>query len=235
MNKKMISNTLGVAILLTLALNLSISTVYGQIKESPSTQRVPQPGEFSFVDTARAGLPTKQTLQCGAASGNPGWFANGEFIKTDLSFGLVPPTERLGSSEQYIGSWAVRSIFPADATRPETISSIYFDGFFNSGSVSAVGKGGTRGFDLSGSTYFTGSLCDARANYDTRYYVRFVGFCGANQDISFEMSLRPPVNNGFLIYFNEEDIYAKGTFNGSVTCEMTNDSRRVRTELSRRR
>lgn len=235
MKEKLFKKITTMAILIPLILNLSSFVALAQKTTDAVSQRVQQPGDFSFIDAVRTNLGESQTLQCGAASRNPGWSANSALIKADLSFGLIPASpDTLGGRERYIGSWAVRSIFPADGARPETISSIYFDGFLTSGSMASL-KGGGRGYDIYGSANFTGSLCEPKPNYETRYYARFTGACGINQDINFELSTRPPVNNGLGNYFEDSNIYARGLFKGNVVCSTTNDVRRVRSDLSRRR
>jgi hypothetical protein len=235
MQKKSLSKILTAAVLLVLSFGNYV--VPGQTNKTGSTagETVQQTSRISYIDAPRAGLSDKQILQCGPASATPSASANGAFVKVDLSFGLIPPSpEMVGARERSLGSWAVRNIYPAEAGRPETVASIYFDGFLTSGALANL-KGGGRGYDVYGSANFTGSLCESRANYETRYYARFTGACGLYQEITFELSRRPPVDDGIGPYFREEDIYARGVFRGNVDCGTTGDLRRVRTDLSRRR
>lgn len=188
---------------------------------------------FPFAD-GRAGMSEKETIACGPASRNPTYFARSVSNKIDLSFGTIPPAgDRLGDTERIIGSWAVRAIYPAEAGRPETVSNIFFNGGFTSGSVTEA-KGGARVFDLYGTTGFTGSMCLMKSGGDTqRRYVRISGVCGgAGEEVRFEVSTRPAVNQNGIVYFNEGDIFASGRFRGNITCGTTTDRTRVRTNLT---
>ena len=187
---------------------------------------------FPFAD-GRAGMSEKETIACGPASRNPLYYAQSVLHKIDLSFATIPPGDRLGDTERVIGSWAVRAIFPAEAGRPETVSNIYFHGGFTGGSVTQA-KGGARVFDLYGTTGFTGSMCLMQSGGDTqRRYVRISGVCGgADEEVRFEVSTRPAVNQNGIVYFNESDIFASGRFRGNITCGTTTDRTRVRTNLT---
>lgn len=189
-------------------------------------------GGFPFAD-GRAGMSEKETIACGPASRNPTFFARSVSNKIDLSFATIPAGDRLGDTERIIGSWAVRAIYPAEAGRPETVSNIFFNGGFTSGSVTEV-RGGARVFDLYGTTSFTGSMCLMQSGGDTqRRYVRISGVCGGGtgEEVRFEVSTRPAVNQNGIVYFNESDIFASGRFRGNITCGTTTDRNRVRTNL----
>lgn len=206
--------------------------LYGQkhAGTGAASQTVPQTGTFFYAD-GRAGMTESETLACGPASPNSSSFARSVFNKLDLSFGLVPAEDRAGAADRFFGSWAVRAIFPADKARPETVSNIFFRGRFSGGSISE-GRGGARVFDLYGTTDFTGSMCLTKgADYEPRH-VRITGVCGAGQEAVFEVSLRPPVNQNGIVFFNESDVFASGRFRGDINCGTTSDAGRVRTNLS---
>jgi hypothetical protein len=208
--------------------------------QTATSQQVATTGQFSFVD-GRGGMAEKGWLRCGPASANPTFGNVGSLNKVDLSFGLLPAGDRLGSTEAVVGSWAVRAIVAGDGTRPESIANTFFDGGYTRGNIAPL-KGGGRAYDLYGFTNFTGSLCSGAgrsagsADYTTRNYVRLYGACGNDQDVTFELSRRPAVtdSNGF-IYFEEGDIIARGAYRGNIACGQTTDRNRVRTNLTSRR
>ena len=221
-----------------LVVMLSGNNIYAQ--ENTSQQVVLRPGTFSFVD-GRASMSEKGMLRCGPASINPLWGSTGSSNKVDLSLGLIPAGERLGDTETFIGSWAVRSILEGGGGRPESIASYFYDGGVTRGTITPT-RGGGIFYELYGFTNNTGSLCNSKgrfsapADYITRNHVRIYGACGNDQEVTFELSRRPPVtaSNG-LTYFEESDILARGTFRGNIACGQTTDRNRVRTNLTSRR
>jgi hypothetical protein len=204
--------------------------------------------ELYFVD-GRASLGEKGRLRCGVGSpiamgplGNPdGGGGMGELIKLDLSFGLVPvlqarPTvveDMFRPREGSFGSFAVRSIFSKPTH--ETVSLIYFHGSITSGTVSQT-RGGLSAFDLLGVTNFSGQACGVEGKYaahrDARRYVRMTGTCGNDQEVSFQVSRRPPLGYAGEVYLQPIDIFAYGTFRGNISCGRTTDRSRVRTTLT---
>lgn len=246
------STTILMCVMLMALMTLSTiqGTLHAQTGSSAKTasQIATSPGEIFLID-GRASAGPKGRLRCGAASpiamgtfGNPNaGGASGQTVHIDLSFGLLPftrvryPADPFSPSESYIGSWAVRNIYPAEPSRPETVASNYFRGPLTSGS--ATSSGSTRTFDLYGVTTHSSQVCGTEGDYETnvraRRYVRLTGTCGNDQEVRFQIARQPPVNHGGDIYFEESDIFAYGTFRGNISCGATTDRSRVRTTLAR--
>ena len=242
------ASLLAFTLIALVALFMSHGTLFAQTMKDSS--QLSTPGGIYFID-GRASLSEKGRLQCGLGSpvamgkfGNPnGGGATGQTVKLDLSFGIVSgfqtrPTlafDMFSRNESYFGSFAARNIYPAEPSRPETVASIYFDGTITWGSVSPM-RGGVTGFDLFGITNFSSRVCGEEGNYDTnrdaRRYVRLTGTCGNDQEVSFQLSRRPPVGQSGDVELQPTDIFASGTFRGNISCGGTTDRNRVRTNLT---
>jgi hypothetical protein len=233
------------ALMVLVVISVSSGSVYAQVSNpgSEASQRVTPLGQFYFAD-GRGSLNPADWLSCGLASpvasgrysGPTSGGAVGQLVKVDLSFGLLPADDRAGARETYIGSWAVRNIYPSETSRGESVGLIYFNGSFTSGSITQV-KGGATVFDLYGTTSFSSPVCGTKGDYKMdRYvqrYVRLYGVCGNDQDVTFEVARRPPVNHNGLLFFENEDLYAYARFKGNISCGQTTDRRRVRIDLTR--
>ena len=223
--------------------------VYPQGNKS-ITQISVSPGQLYMVD-GRASLGAKGRLRCGPSSpvamgrfgGTDSGGAAGQTVNVDLSFGLIPFTrvrfpaaDMFTPSESFIGSWAVRNIYPAEASRAESVASNYFFGPITSGSATSTGGGATT-FDLYGVTSMSSQICGTEGNYDTnrsaRRFVRLTGTCGNDQEVTFQLGRRPPTDHGGDIYFDQADIFAYGTFRGNISCGQITDRSRVRTNLTK--
>ena len=220
---------------LSLGLLFTAQQAQSQVAGDKIAPTVPSYSEIAYVDGA-GNQPVGEVLACDAASPRPTVWARNENIRLDLSFGRqAGDPDRLASTDSIAGGWAVRNIFPAKAGRPETVASVYFDGYFTHGTVNTNPKSKAYSYDLYGRTNFTGSLCDARADYDARHYVRIYGFAGNDQEIHWELSRQPARDIKGFIRFADADIYARGVFRGSIAAGITRDASRIRTSLSRRR
>ena len=224
----------------------SFGLVYSQTKNS-ATQITVSPGQFYLVD-GRASLGKGGRLYCGAGSPvgmNPLGVggSSGPLVNVDLSFGILPfdrvgslPFDRFSTSESFTGTWAVRNIYPAEASRAESIAAVYFSGRMTSGLISSM-RGGATAFDLYGVTSLSGQVCgtegDYNTNRDARRYVRLTGTCGNDQEVTFQLGRRPPADHGGDTSFEPADIFAYGTFRGNISCGQITDRSRVRTNLSK--
>ena len=130
------------------------------------------------------------------------WYVQGEFIKVRFSFRKTPAGD-------VTGSWTVRSIYPAERDRPETVVAYYFDGRFTGGSLDPAAGG----FDLRGTTNYS-ALCNQDTSTDKQ--VRIWGNYLAGGPINFEVT----DGNGR---------FAHGTFKRSVL----SGQREVNTTLDR--
>ena len=230
------------------AMFMSHVSLFAQTRKDSSQLSI-SPGEIYVID-GRASLAENGRLQCGHGSpvamgkfANPnGGGATGQTVKLDLSFGVVPFQTRppvafdmFSRNESYLGSFAVRNIYPAEPSRPETVASIYFDGTITWGSVSPM-RGGVTGFDLLGVTNFSSGVCGEEVDYKTnryaRRYIRLTGTCGIDQEVSFQLSRRPPVGESGDVDLQATDIFASGTFRGNISCGRTVDRSRIRTNLT---
>jgi hypothetical protein len=227
-------NLLAGALFVTLTVIICSHQALSQ-KKNPQTiytQQVPRTGEFSFLD-GQGRLGETGILRCGPASINTVSGSPGNTNKIDVSFGVIPADERITNGKATIfGSWNVRSIFPAVGTRPETISSYFFDGSFIHGTILNA-RGGGQVFDLYGTTNFIGSMCNVNADYTTRRPVHIYGICGNDQEVNFEVLTRLPATVNGIINLDGRTVFASGIFRGNISCGRTTDRTRVRTNLSR--
>ena len=225
---------------------VSFGLVYPQSKNS-DTQINVSPGQLYLVD-GRASLGKRGTLYCGPASPavmNPHATSGtaGLGVNVDLSFGYLPftrvrslPGDRFSASESFMGTWAVRYIEPAEASRAETVTTVYFSGRLTSGIISTM-RGGATAFELYGVTSRSSQVCGTEVDYDTnrdaRRYVRLSGTCGNDQQVTFQLGRRPPVDHGGDLSFEMPDVFAVATFRGNISCGQITDRSRVRTNLNR--
>jgi hypothetical protein len=233
---------------------LSSSLIYPQSSKNVASQLAISPGSLYLVD-GRASLEEtgeRRRLSCGLASPVAmGKFANpnaggatGALVKVDLSFGYLPfsrvgfaSSDRFTASESFIGSWAVRNV-SATAAGGESIALTHFRGPITSGTISSM-PGSAPVFDLYGVTNLSAATCgvegDRNAHRDARRYVRISGTCGngTDQDLTFQVAVRPPVDRGGELSFEQRDLFAYGTFRGNISCGQITDRSRVRTNLDR--
>jgi hypothetical protein len=225
---------------------VSFGLVYPQSNNSVTQINI-SPGQLYLVD-GRGGLTDTGRFYCGAASpvimkplGGVGG-AMGPFVKLDLSFGYLPfsrvrypGSDLFSPSESFIGAWAVRTISPASDSFPKSVSLVHFSGPLTSGVISAQ-RTGTTAFELYGTTSLSGSVCgverDWRTNSAARRYVRLVGTCGNDQEVTVEVGRWPPTDHDGEIRFETAELFAYGTFRGNISCGQITDRRRVRTDLS---
>ena len=228
------------------AMFLSCALIYPQSSKTVTSELAVSPGSLYLVD-GRAGLANSRP-RCGPASPdgmNPvgGTFGlMGPFVKLDLSFGYLPfsrlrsaTADPFSPSESFIGTWTVRNITPPDGAFPESVSLIHFNGRLTSGLISPM-RGGTTGFELYGITTFTNDTCGIQVKREAyrivRRYLRIAGTCGTDQDLTFQIGERPPVDRGGYLAFADADLFISGTFKGNITCRQTTDRREVRTNLN---
>jgi len=211
------------------AMLLGSGLIYPQSSKNVASQIAVSPGSLYLVD-GRASLEDtgeRRQLHCGVASpiamgkfGNPkAGGATGSIVKVDLSFGQIPfsrvrfpADDRFSASESFIGSWAVRNI-TATAAGGESVALIHFRGPITSGTISSA-PGSAPVFDLFGVTNLSAPTCgvegDRNAHRDARRYVRISGTCGSgrDQDITFQVAVRPPVDHNGDLYFEPRDLFA---------------------------
>ena len=204
MNK--IKSTILAAAMLISALTLISSQAKAQTDPrtvvGPDTLANSRVGIPSVKATATLDKSYRSSLACGPASESPAWFYQGSGITLLLNYGQA----RGGP----IGSWTVRSIYPAKPGRAATVASYIFDGTFTGGTVDVSGN--DRHFNLRGTTTYSGSSCGRRT--DVARDVRIWGDCA---------------DEGALINFEVTEggrVYASGTFRGhsQAICLLTAES-----------
>jgi len=186
MNKIRLNTSITAVVLCLLAL-----LVHEPKAQQPAGGGAPIQGNY-LVDNSAAGeggliSSYGEGLSCNRQK----WYLQGENIKVRLSF-------RQNSTNDTIGSWTVRSIFPAWQGRPETIVAYLFDGRFTGGNVNLS----TGSFDLHGTTNYS-ALCNQDRSINKQ--VRIWGNCLSGDPINFEVSDR-------------DGTFAHGKFQGRVTC-----------------